>query len=414
MARALPAVLALLALASGAGAQNVLEDLDRDLYETSRGLAPPHPVTGKPVLNPISEAWEVDLARSAWGAIRSQAEAIGIPVDPAGPRRERVRAVFERLVAVAHRPGLPWEVHLLGLTEANAYTPGGGIVLVLDGTFGAMIAAEDDDELAAVLAHEIAHVTMLHPPAGLSERGLGALMSADARSPFFQAAYTAAQEAEADRLGILYMALAGFDPAAASRVWERAHREHGSSAARAQFLNDHPLNDERTAATAEAARLVAGYRVAGQRNPRWREIQSENALFPHAEEQGYRPGAGVARAAAAALETYTRYLGTRDEKRRREELAARLAKVQILRAFEGRTADERWLYLDVYNGTDRSIGELAIAIHYTSDQEVLATDESCTSEVAIPPGATQRVACDKQSIPDAKAFVAEIVDVGWR
>ena len=414
MRRGLVAWLLALAVALPAGAQNTLEDLDRDLYQTSRELAPPHPVTGKPVLNPISEAWEIDLARSVWEAVRSQAEAIGIPVDPPGPRLERVRAVFARLVAVAHRPTLPWEVHLLGLGQANAYTPGGGIVVMLDGIFGGMVAEQDDDELAAVLAHEIAHVAMLHPPAGLSERGLGALMSADARSPFYQAAYTAGQEAEADRLGILYLALAGFDPAAASRVWERAHREHGSSAARAQFLNDHPLNDERTAATAEAARLVAGYRIAGQRNPRWREIRSENALFPHEEEEGYRPGAGVARATAAALETYARYLGTRDEKLRREELAARLAKVQILRAFEGRTADDRWLYLDVYNGAERAIAELAIAIHYTSGQEVLATDESCTSEVAIPPGTTQRVACDRQSIPHATAFTAEIMDVDWK
>jgi predicted Zn-dependent protease len=127
----------------------------------------------------------------------------------------------------------------------NAFTFGGGMVVVFDGLFGGMVAPNDDDELAAVLAHEIAHVTLLHVPTRQTWAGFGSLAVKKTQDAYYRAAYSTEQEAEADRIAALYVALAGFDPFAAPRVRGRAHQRSGSSAAQYAFLHDHPLNAER-------------------------------------------------------------------------------------------------------------------------------------------------------------------------
>ncbi|AHE52895.1 M48 family metallopeptidase [Sphingomonas sanxanigenens] len=83
---------------------------------------------------------------------------------------------------------------------------------------------QDDDELATVIAHEMAHNILRHRvrlnEAGVS-RGLFAQVGRNAR-------LTRATEIEADRLGVYLMARAGFDPHAAARFWDRLLRQHGA------------------------------------------------------------------------------------------------------------------------------------------------------------------------------------------
>ena len=163
------------------------------LYDTSTAVAPPHPVYGIPVFNVVPEAQEVAQARQAWAQIDAAARQHGIAVDPPGERLVRIRTVFTQLVAVAHRQQLPWEIHLVEAPDVNAFTPGGGMVIVLDGLFGGLVAPEDDEELAAVLAHEIAHVTLLHVPTRQTWAGFGSLAVKATQDDYYRAAYTTEQ-----------------------------------------------------------------------------------------------------------------------------------------------------------------------------------------------------------------------------
>lgn len=141
-----------------------LTELDQAAYDTSSQLAPTHPVYGTPIFNLVPEEQEIAAAKEAWAQIETAAKQAQVAIDPAGERLDQIRIVFQRLVAVAHRQQLPWEVHLLAAKNVNAGTYGGGLVVVFDGLFGGLVEPGDQAELAAVLAHEVAHVTLLHVP----------------------------------------------------------------------------------------------------------------------------------------------------------------------------------------------------------------------------------------------------------
>ena len=134
----------------------VATGVDEALYD----FVPTHPVTGRPMANLVPEDREVAMAQNTWHRLASAAGSQGIAIDPAGRRLDQVQRVFSDVVAVAHRQHLPWEVHLLRHPMPNAMTPGGGMVFVFEGIFtdypgGQGFLRPRDDELAAVLAHEI-------------------------------------------------------------------------------------------------------------------------------------------------------------------------------------------------------------------------------------------------------------------
>jgi predicted Zn-dependent protease len=389
--------------------------LDQALYETSAAVAPPHPVYGTPVFNVVPEAQEVAQAQQTWTQLDSAARQHGIAVDPPGERLARIRTVFLQLVAVAHRQQLRWEAHLLAVPEVNAFTFGGGVVVVFDGLFGEMVAPHDDDELAGVLAHEIAHVTLLHVPTRQTWTAFGSLAVKATEDNYYRAAYTTEQEAEADRIAALYMALAGFDPMAAPRVWARAHQRYGSSAGRAAFIHDHPLNADRMAATSQAASLVVQYREPGQQNPEWETILASNVLYIRAEEAEYTPGVGLGRAAAATLDTWAKHERVLSEQERREGMAKALQAIRVVRVGQQPTPDGRQaIVLDVYNGTNAPITGLAIDVQYLSRQQLAATDSDCRQAVNIPPGQTVRVGCYLRQVPGATGVQPQIVDARWQ
>ncbi len=389
--------------------------IDRAAYDTSLALAPPHPVTGQPVLNAVPEEQEIRQAQQAWAQLAAAAQREGIPVDPPADRSRRIKVVFDRLVAVAHRQHLPWEVHLVGVSDVNAFTPGGGMVVVLAGLFGGLIPPDDDDALAAVLAHEIAHVTMLHVPTSQTWMGFGTLVAGETRNDYYRAAYSTDHEAEADRISVLYLALAGFDPMAASRVWEHAHQRYGSSAAQQGFLHDHPLNAERMAATQQAASLVQQYRVPGHVNPEWEALLASNTLYQRVEEPDYAPGVGTARAAAAALGTWATHEQARQEMKARKRSAKALQSVRIVRTWEQPAADGyQGIFFDVQNGSTATVSQLAVDIHYLSGQQLIGTDSSCRLSVNIPPGQTARLGCYKRHVAGATAVTPQIVDLRWQ
>lgn len=193
------------------------------------------------------------------------------------PRNERtlkgVRGIAARVIAVSDYPQFPFEVHLADLPIVNAWCAPGGKIMVYEGLWDAkegLVNKQDVNELAAVLAHEIAHATARHVTESLS-RNMTILLAGQAVSIIiagqsaqgadlfqdifyrgvnvFLPSYSRRNELEADRLGLMYMARAGYDPRAAVRLWERAaqrrgdftsiYDSHPASGARAQQLKQY-------------------------------------------------------------------------------------------------------------------------------------------------------------------------------
>lgn len=387
--------------------------VDRGLYDASQAAAPPHPVTGEPMLNIVSEEQEIENAYKAWRAHAKRARDEGHRVDPSGPELRRIRGLFRRLIAVAHRQHLPWKVHYLDDGTVNAFTPGGGVVVVQSGLLGGLVPERDDAALAAVLAHEIAHVTMMHVSEGMTDLAVGSLVSDRTGEPYYQAAYTTEQEAEADRLSVLYLALAGFDPRAASRVWSRAHAKQGSSGSRHLYQNTHPLNRERITITEEAASKVAPYYEPGERNPKWRNILTSNDLYERREDDGrYEEGEGVVRSVETVTREYLEYLETREEQERREEKVEQL--LESLYVVQAQVAPTRsgqaGVFVRIENRSNEPTPPVRLRILYLNRRgEAVAEDTSCGTQQGVPGYGAIEAGCYLQQVPQAANVSVEVM-----
>ncbi len=170
-----------------------------------------------------------------------------------GPQAEMVARVGARLTRVVPPPphGDGYRFVLFQKDEANAFALPNGDVGIFTSLFDIV---HTDDELAAVLGHEIAHVTARHAAERVSQQllaslGLAAVASASRDEDVTRAVaalagigmllpFSRLQESEADRIGQLYMARACYDPAAAIAVWKRFAAEGKARAP--TFLSTHP------------------------------------------------------------------------------------------------------------------------------------------------------------------------------
>lgn len=187
----------------------------------------------------------------------------------------RVQAMLDRTVArlkaTTPEATQPFAVTILNSPSVNAFALPSGDLYV---TRGLLALANDESELAAVIAHEIAHVTADH--AALRERQAQAAALARRVSEVVvdptvkaatadqaassQAEFTQAQELEADEIGVRMLAAAGFDPFAAARFLTAMKRFSNlpalskASEAGPGFLSSHPSTPRRVEAAKRAAR----------------------------------------------------------------------------------------------------------------------------------------------------------------
>jgi predicted Zn-dependent protease len=181
------------------------------------------------------------------------------------PEAERiVRKVGERIARVADRPNYKWEFTVINDPEmVNAFALPGGKVATYTGIFA---PARDEAGLAVVLGHEIAHVLARHPAERMSQGlllqlggvGLGVALSKNPTlaNQVLQVygvgagvgvalPFSRSQETEADRIGLILMAKAGYDPRVALEVWERMEKKEGAKEAPPEFLSTHPGYESR-------------------------------------------------------------------------------------------------------------------------------------------------------------------------
>jgi predicted Zn-dependent protease len=177
----------------------------------------------------------------------------------------RVRGIANRLIpaAGAFRPeatSWKWEVNVIRSNEMNAWCMPGGKIAVYTGLITRL--GLSDDEIAAILGHEIAHALREHARERASEQ-LGAQVlvtgavialgggqtSMDLGGLFYKTFFglpnSRLHETEADRIGVELAARAGYDPRAAISLWRKMGAQSGSSVP--EFLSTHPSADTRLA-----------------------------------------------------------------------------------------------------------------------------------------------------------------------
>ena len=220
------------------------------------------PVTGRSQLNLMSPGEEMQLGLTSFEQMKTNT-----PISKDAAANELVKRVGQKIAAIASKdmPNAQWEFVVFESKEANAFCLPGGKVGIYTGI---LPITKDEAGLATVMGHEIAHAVARHGGERMSRAmvvqtggsllGLG-LQKTD---PKWQAAaqlaygygtqlgtelpHSREQESEADHIGLIYMAQAGYPPEAAVEFWKRFgefNKQQGDSTP--WFLRTHPLDETR-------------------------------------------------------------------------------------------------------------------------------------------------------------------------
>lgn len=221
-------------------------------------------------------------ANKQYVQMMSQARSAGA-LDANAPQVKRVRAITNRLIAQvgAFRPeaaSWPWEVHVLSSNEVNAWCMPGGKMAVYTGLIDKI--KPTDDELAAVLGHEMAHALREHSREQISQQmatqmGLSVLsavtgvsaagdLGAALTNVMFTLPNSRTHESEADLIGVELAARAGYDPRAAVTLWQKMAALGGGSG-QPEFLSTHPSAATRTTELQRSAEKVMPLYQAAKR-----------------------------------------------------------------------------------------------------------------------------------------------------
>lgn len=205
------------------------------------------------------------------------------PVSTDARQRAYVACVVDAIVRELPEPysDQEWEVEVFDSEEINAFALPGGNIGVFAGIFS---VAGNQDELAAVIGHEIAHVTEKHALERYNREAttqIGVVGAAVATGTgqagmdaFGMAAqlgltlpFSRGQESEADTEGLKFMAAAGFDPRKSVALWQNMQKK--SKLGPPQWLSTHPSSenriDELIAQFPEALKLYNEAQAAGRR-----------------------------------------------------------------------------------------------------------------------------------------------------
>jgi metalloendopeptidase OMA1, mitochondrial len=220
------------------------------------------PETGRSAFNVIGSSEELKLGLSAFEEIkRKEKEITGTP------EAAMVQRVGRRIANIADKniPNAQWEFVLFENSEANAFALPGGKVGVFTGI---LPITKNEAGLATVLSHEIAHVAARHGGERISQQialstaatGLSIGLSGEGRrtreaaliafglggTVFGVLPHSRMQESEADRIGLMWMARAGYPPQEAVEFWKRFQEYNEKKGGGPPvFLSTHPADEKR-------------------------------------------------------------------------------------------------------------------------------------------------------------------------
>ncbi len=330
------------------GGCQTLQQIDKGLYQVADAVSEEDRVTGQRSLSFAGRSEQIAQGNRYVEQILAKEKKEGRKVDAALDRSQyyRLVRVFDRIHTSSHLRSERWRPVLIDRDSFNAFTTGGTYIVV---HLELMKQLKSDDELAAVLGHEIAHTVANHVFERQSHAQLSALArSNSARKGGYQAAFTHESEREADRIGILYSSLAGFDPMAASRIWARQYKLEGN--ARALFAHDHPVNAERQSETAKVGQAVRQYYQPGKQNPQYARLLKDNVLWQQSQGAKAGEGGGVQALLGTAFGAYVQHEQAKQEARRQQAQANFVKAIESRLKLEktsspnARTLDTVWRY----------------------------------------------------------------------
>jgi predicted Zn-dependent protease len=228
------------------------------------------PITGRRQLSLIPESEMISLSLTQYGQFLKENK---VSTDQA--KTNMIRRVGERIAKAVETymaqqglsdnlKGYQWEFNLVEDKTVNAWCMPGGKVVVYTGL---LPVTQNDEGLATVLGHEIAHAVARHGSERMSDQMLVQLGSTSLSAALSskpqqtQAMANAAfgigsqvgillpfsrkQESEADHMGLIFMAMAGYNPNTSVAFWQRMEQQTKSSTP--EFLSTHPVNSTRIA-----------------------------------------------------------------------------------------------------------------------------------------------------------------------
>lgn len=216
------------------------------------------PITGRSQLQLISEQQETALGLQAYQDVLKKEK---VSNDPA--LNAMVRRVGTRIAAVTGKTDYQWEFKVIeNDKQMNAFCLPGGKVAVYTGI---LPVTRDEAGLAAVIGHEVAHAVARHGGERVSQQLVAEGITAalvigtqdSGRANLYAGLlglgatvgvllpYSRLQESEADRLGMIYMAKAGYDPAAARELWVRMSEAGRGRGKPPEILSTHPADATR-------------------------------------------------------------------------------------------------------------------------------------------------------------------------
>jgi predicted Zn-dependent protease len=239
-----------------------------------------NPVSGEKQLMLMSEQGEVEIDEkhsphqfSADYGVSSDAE-LNAYLDEVG----------REIAAYSHRPDRPYSFRTVNATYVNAYAFPGGTIAA---TRGILVRLEDESELAALLGHEIAHVSWRHTASSMSTGTLvslaisGAAFYAAHREPgagalaqvlggiatgALLARYSRSDEREADATGMEYMVRSGYDPRGMIGLMDMMNNLRGEEPGALDLMfATHPMSSERLAVAREKAFTAYPEALGGRR-----------------------------------------------------------------------------------------------------------------------------------------------------
>lgn len=217
-------------------------------------------VTGRSQFIIIPPSQDSALGLEALNEVKKTA-----PVVTTGQMAERVQRIGNKIAAISDKPELDWEFIVIDEPVLNAWALPGGKVAV----YRKMLDNLNDQQLAAVLGHEAAHAVLRHGAEQMSRAqaqnmaifGLGVLVSSQtedeqtaqmaiglgalAAQGFVALPHSRKMELEADHIGTIYMAKAGYDPRNAITLWQKMASLKEDGGGQPTFLSTHPSDDKR-------------------------------------------------------------------------------------------------------------------------------------------------------------------------
>ena len=245
------------------------------------------PLTGRRQINLVSDAQVVAISEQQYRSFISQA-----PKSRDMAQTERTREMGKRIASATERylrsightediRYFRWEFNLIASNQVNAFCMPGGKIVVYEGI---LPVARTDDELATVIAHEVAHAVAKHSNERLSQailrqyggQALGQILSGSSVGAqvvgnilynvggklIFELPYSRKQEYEADQIGLYLMALAGYDYHNAPNLWVKmASRSGGGN--QSEVISSHPNDQNRIRAIREEIPRVEAFMRSG-------------------------------------------------------------------------------------------------------------------------------------------------------